>query len=71
VKTPRPRNQRTSITSPITTGTSRSRLDDSQISISPMFITTFYDCAGAINTSNPIWPPFGALTWMPCPGAIR
>ena len=30
--------QRISITSPITTGISRSRLEDSQISISPMFI---------------------------------
>jgi hypothetical protein len=30
--------QRTSITKPITTGISRSRLEDSQISISPMFI---------------------------------
>src|SRR5262245_23708395 len=61
-QTARLRIHRTSITSPITTGISRSALVDSQTSISPMFIAvvhyktlsapSFISCACAVDLSN-------------------
>jgi hypothetical protein len=54
---PFPENERTSITSPIPTGISRSGLDDSQTSISPMAIGVYNHGEYAASFSNDLRNP--------------